>query len=110
MFAFTTLIIRHETRDRQRVFFRFVKVDDLPIGIRLKRCECCKKINGFEYTGLALGICAGKQYHPLRNINIQTGETAEVREGEVFEVHTTYVAGEMSKARVVELLTLGFQN
>ncbi len=89
MFAFAALIICHETRDRQRVLFGFVKIDDLPVDMRLKGGERRKKINGFKYTGLALRVRAGKQNHPLwRNVNIQTGETAEVREGEVFEVHT----------------------
>jgi len=87
MFAFATLIIGNETRDCERVLFCFMKIDDLPVNVRLKGSERRKKINGFEHAGLALRICTGKQNHPLWNVDIQTGETAEVGEGEVFEVH-----------------------
>ena len=88
MLAFAALIIGDEARDRERVLFGFVKVDDLPVNMRLKRSERREEIDRFEHAGLALRIGTGKQNHPLWNINIQTGKAAEVREGEVFEVHT----------------------
>ena len=88
MFTAGFLIICHKPCDRQRILFGFMKIDDLPVNMRLKGSERRKEINSFEHTGLALRICASQQNHPLRDIDIQAGETAEVREGEVFEVHT----------------------
>ena len=52
-----------EARHGQRILC-LVKINDLPIHMGLKRCECCEKINGFKYAGLALRVFTHKQNHP----------------------------------------------
>jgi hypothetical protein len=64
-----------------------VKIDDLPIHMRLKRGECRQKINGFENTGLALRITSYQNSSPPWKFNVQAGEAAKVGEGEMFEMH-----------------------
>jgi len=64
-----------------------MKIDDLPIHMRLKGRKCRKKINGFEYAGFALRVFTHKQNSPPWNFHIQAGETAKVGEREMFEIH-----------------------
>jgi len=46
--------------------------------MRLKRCERCQKIDGFQQAGFALGIAANQQNSPPGYVYIQAGEIAKV--------------------------------
>src|SRR5690349_22185464 len=87
MFCPRPLVLRHKARDRQRVVLGLGEVDDLTVGMGLKRGKCRQEVNGFKDTGLALRVGTHQQDHPLRDVHIQAGEVAKVGQGEVFEVH-----------------------
>jgi hypothetical protein len=93
MFAVAALVICNKACYRERITFRFREVDDLAIGVGLKRCECSQEINGFQNAGLALRIAAYQHDNPPGDVYIQAGKVAEVCEGEVFEIHGLKVEG-----------------
>src|SRR5690606_8660966 len=86
VFGLAALVVRHEARHRQRIL-RFVKVDDLPVRVGLKGGERRQKIDRFEDGGFALRVLSHQHNSPPWKVGIQAGETAEVGEGEVFEMH-----------------------
>src|SRR3990172_3312504 len=77
MFCPAALIIRDETRHRQRIP-RLVKIDDLAVDVRLKRCKGRKEINGFEHACLALSVAPDQHRNPPWEFHIQAGEAAKV--------------------------------
>src|SRR5215208_7280534 len=91
MFGPRPLVFGYQTRNRQGIIFRFGEVNDLAVGMGLKRCECCQKINSFQDTRLALRVRSHQHNNPLRDIKTQAGETAKVGERKMLEVHKTYV-------------------
>jgi hypothetical protein len=86
MFCFPALIIRHQPRHCQRIL-RFVEVDDLPICVGLKGGERREEIDRFEHGCFALRVTACQHNSPPWKFCIQAGETAEIGERDVFEVH-----------------------
>jgi hypothetical protein len=57
-----------------------VKINDLPVNMRLEGSERREEIDRLQYTGFALRVCAYKQNNPPWNFYIQAGEAAKVGE------------------------------
>src|SRR5829696_10103072 len=71
MFGPRPLVLRYETRDRQRGVLGLGEIDDLAVGMGLKRGERRQEVNGFQDTGLALRVGTHQQDYPLRDVYIQ---------------------------------------
>ena len=63
------------------------EVDQLPVGMGLERGESRQEIDRLQHAGLALGIAAGQQNNPPGNVHVQAGETAEIGQGEMGQIH-----------------------
>jgi hypothetical protein len=87
MLAVAALIICNQTCHGKRIVFCLREIDDLSVGMSLKRRERRQKIDGFQNAGLALRITAHQHNNPPGNVNIQAGKVTEIGEREVFEVH-----------------------